>query len=171
MEHNIFNYTLDYSNYLNEDEKKKISERVFEEEARNYFHEYMSRVDNLIFHDKPTVYHRVLDKYIRECGLFHDEFIPYIKEVIKKEIDCILNPTDENNQYNDLSNIINFQIQHIAVDVINDNKDKLEPIVLDKVIRCCNETLLIAFLSDIVRGMNLDKAVKSIIQEMEGNKK
>ena len=154
-------------NYLTDDDKKRIAERVFEEELRKHFREDIEKRNQEIFHDFPTVYHRVLDQYIREMNLTHDNFAPAFKPLIEKEVNDILSGKDDDNS---VAHHIRWRFQVLAEEIISEDKSELKEIIRDKVFRCCNETLLIAFLSDIVRGMNLDKAVKQIIKDSEGNK-
>lgn len=153
--------------YLTEEEKKKIAERVFEDELRNYFKEDVAKRSQEIFHDFPTVYHRVLDQYIREMNLIHDDFAPAFKPLIEKEVADILSGKDDDNA---VAHHIRWKFQVLAEEIINEDKSDLKEIIRDKVFRCCNETLLIAFLSDIVRGMNIDKAVKQLVKDSEGSK-
>ena len=153
--------------YLSDEEKKKIAERVYEEELRRLFQEDVAKRIPDIFHDLPTVYHRVLNQYIQEMQLSHEEFIPAMNKLIEKELNAFISEDDDMNT---IAHHIRWRLQILSEEVIQENKDELKPIIRDKVFRCCNETLLIAFLSDIVRKMNLDKAVKQIIQESEGDK-
>lgn len=162
--------------YLTEEEKKLIAERVYEEELRKHVKEDIDKRDPSIFHDKSNVYERVLYKYIGELNLYHEDFIECFKKRILDESKMLLS-TDKSETNNTdttatiLDNLIKWRIEDIGKSVIEESKEELRPIIKEKVFKCCNETLLVAFLSDIVRGMKIDEAVKKIIQESEGNKK
>ena len=157
--------------YLTDEEKKRIVERVYEEEVRNYIKEDISKRSPSIFEDNTTVYTRILNQYIKDLDLYHYDFIDIFKKRLEEEMDNIINGNSTEIGSNSLRTVIEWKIRDIGEEIINESKDELRPIIKEKVFKCCNETLLIAFLSDIVRGMNLDKAVKNIIQETEGDKK
>ena len=165
---------LELLKYLTDEDKKRIAERVYEEELRAFFHEDVRSRAPEIFHGKSAVYDRILEKYISDMNLYHESFVPLFKKDLENEIENLLKNID-NTDFDSISSMIpmhiRHQIQKLATDVIDENKDTLKPIILEKVIKCCNETLLIAFLSDLVRAMNLDQAVKKIINEWEGEKK
>ena len=157
--------------YLTDEEKKKIAERVYEEELRKAFQKDYESRDPIIFTSRSTVYYRLLDRYIDKMDLEKIDFIPYFKETLISDLKSFtegLQPDCDRD--NPFINTIRYKLNRLAEEVVEENRDELKPIIQDKVFRCCNETLLIAFLSDIVRKMNLDKAVKQIIQESEGNK-
>lgn len=163
--------TFEILNYLSDEEKKKIAERVYEEEVRKSFARDFESRSPIIFTDRSTVYYRLLDRYIDNMGLEKTDFIPYFKETLLSEMKSFTQDlSSDPNRDNDFINTIKYRLQRLSEEVIDENKDELKPIIRDKVFKCCNETLLIAFLSDIVRRMNLDKAVKQIIQESEGDK-
>ena len=162
--------------YLTEEEKKRIAERVYEEELRKHVKEDIDKRSPSIFHDKSNVYERVLYKYIEELNLYHEDFIECFKKRILDETKMLLRVDESETETRDttatiLDNLIKWRIQDIGKSVIEENEEELKPIIKEKVFKCCNETLLVAFLSDIVRGMKLDEAVKKIIQESEGDKK
>lgn len=158
--------------YLTEEDKKRIAERVFEEELRKTVLDDIQKRSNVIFDGAPTVYSRVLEKYIGEMNLYHHDFIDVFKTKVLEESEHIIR-RDKNadNNENTLDTVIGWKIQEIGKEVIEESKEELKPIIKEKVFKCCNETLLVAFLSDIVRGMKLDEVVKRIIQESEGDKK
>lgn len=162
--------------YLTEEDKKRISEKVYEEELRKCIKEDIDKRSPLIFHDKSTLYERIIQKYISDLNLHHEDFIECFKKRISDETKILLS-TDTSETYNRdttatiLDNLIKWKIQDIGKSVIDESEEELKPIIKEKVFKCCNETLLVAFLSDIVRGMKLDKAVKKIIQESYGDEK
>lgn len=157
--------------YLNEDEKKRIVERVYEEEIRNYIKKDISERSPYIFENNTTVYTHILNQYIKDLDLYHYDFVDIFKKRIEEEMVNIINGDSTENEINSLRTVVGWKIREMGEEIINESKDELRPIIKEKVFKCCNETLLIAFLSDIVRGMKLDEAVKKIIQESEGEKK
>ena len=150
---------------LTPEERKKIAERVYEEELRKGFQEDIAKRNPDIFHDFPTVYNRVLNKYINEMKLSHEDFIPAINKLIEKELNAFISEDDMNT----IVHHIRWKLQVLGEEVIQENNDELKLIIHEKVFKCCNEVALIAFLSDIVRGLNLDKAVKKLISEIQGD--
>lgn len=162
--------TFEILNYLSDEEKKKIAERVYEEEVRKSFARDFESRSPIIFTDRSTVYYRLLDRYIDSMGLEKTDFIPYFKETLLSEMKAFTQDASLDSENNYLAANIRYKLQRLSDIVIDENADELKPIIRDKVFRCCNETLLIAFLSDIVRQMNLDKAVKKLISESEGDK-
>ena len=161
----------DILKYLSDEEKHRIAERVYEEELRKCFQKDYESRDPIIFTNRSTVYYRLLDRYIDKMDLEKTDFIPYFKETLASDlkyfIEDIKSDSDRENLF---INTIRYKLNRLAEKVIEENEDDLKPIIRDKVFRCCNETLLIAFLSNIVRKMDLDKAVKQIIRESEGDK-
>lgn len=162
--------------YLTEEDKKSIAERVFEEEIRKTIKEDLDKRDLSIFNDKTTIYGRIISQYINEMDLYHEDFIECFKKRISDETKILLSTDMTEIDIKDttatiLDNLIKWKIQDIGKSVIEESKEELKPIIREKVFKCCNETLLIAFLSDIVRSMNLNETVKKIIQESEGDKK
>ena len=156
--------------YLTDEDKKRIAEKVYEEEIRKEIRGDIKKRDPLIFNDKGTVYSRILEKYIKELDLYKYDFIEPFKVQLKEEIIKIINSDQVKGDDYTLRDVIKWKIEELSRQVIEENKEELKPIIKEKVFKCCNETLLIAFLSDIVRSMNLDKAVKKLIQESEGDK-
>ena len=156
--------------YLSDEDKKRIAEKVYEEELRKEIKEDIEKRDPSIFNDAITVYGRILEKYIKSMDLYHEEFIEPFKILLKEDIKEIMENAESIEGRISLKDVIEWKIQELGREVIEENKEELKPIIKEKVFKCCNETLLIAFLSDIVRGMNLDKAVKKLIQESEGDK-
>lgn len=154
--------------YLSEDDKKCIAARVYEEECRRLFEADVKSRSPEIFTNQSMVYIRVLDRYIEKMQLEHEEFISVMKEDLTREMKEYWE--DPNNDCSDFAATVHYAIQGMVNKIINENNAELKEIIREKVFKCCNETLLIAFLSDIVRGMNLDKAVKKLIVEMEGEK-
>ena len=69
-------------NYLSEDEKKRIAERIFEDELRKSFQSKYENTFKDIWHDFPTVYARVLDKYISDMKLIHEDFAPLFQLMV-----------------------------------------------------------------------------------------
>ena len=96
------------------------------------------------------------------------DFIPYMKETLNRELKEFLE--DDENDCSTLATTLRYATGRLVDKVIDENNVELKEIIREKVFKCCNETLLIAFLSDIVRKMDLDKAVKKLIAEMEGEK-
>jgi len=158
--------------YLTEDDKKRIAEKVYEEEIRKEIKEDLDKRDPDIFNNQDTIYERILQKYINEMDLYKYDFIDIFKKKVLEEAKHIAtrdrDDADGNNVF--LEDIIEWRLKAIGEEVIDESKEDLKPIIKEKVFKCCNETLLIAFLSDIVRKMNLDEAVKKIIKETEGDK-
>lgn len=156
-------------NYLTPEEKHKIAERVYEEELRKQFQIDFEKRSPVIFHDQSVVYTRILDKYISDMNLKHEDFVEPFKSMLQTELQEFISV-----KYSDpdsgLAGHLRWKIQQLAEEVIVENTEELKPIIREKVFKCCNETLLIAFLSDIVRHMNLNEAIKKIINETQGNK-
>lgn len=152
---------------LSNEEKKRIAERVYEEEFRKLFEDDVKLRNPEIFTSRSMVYERVLTKYIDEMNLVHEDFIPYFKEIIHTRS---LELLDENSAFS-VVYPISSKLQKLTKEVIEEDSQELKEIVREKVFKCCNETLLMAFLSDIVRGLNLNEAVKKILKESYGDKK
>ena len=152
---------------LTPEEKKKIAERIYEEELRKQFQKDYEMRDQDIFHKRSTVYLRVLDQYISEMNLMHEDFIPYFKQLIMTEGSKLVQEDSDTM----LRYAISSKLNKLGEEILDENHDELKEIIKEKVFKCCNETLLVAFLSDIVRHMELDKAVKRIILETQGDKK
>ena len=156
-------------NFLTPEEKKIIAERVYEEELRKQFQADFEKRNPMIFHDQSILYCRILDKYISDMNLKHDDFIEPFKMTLQTELQNFIS-----EKYADVDSGLyghfRWKLQQLAEEVIIENTEELKPIIREKVFKCCNETLLIAFLSDIVRKMDLDSAVKKIIAETQGNK-
>ena len=156
--------------YLSEEDKKRIAEKVYEEEIRKEILKDINEKSPTIFNDKSFVYTRILDQYIEELDLYHSDFIEPFKAQLKEEIEKIIEGKSTEDDKVTLRTVIEWAINDLGRLVIEESKEELKPIIKEKVFKCCNETLLIAFLSDIVRGMNLNEAVKKLIQESEGDK-
>ena len=157
--------------YLTEEDKKRIAEKVFEEEMRKEIVSFVNEKSPVIFNDKSTIYTRLLDQYIKELDLYHEDFIEPFKAQLKEEIKKVIeDPSIKEDGSVILKTVISWEINDIGREVIKESKEELKPIIREKVFKCCNETLLIAFLSDIVREMNLNEAVKKLIRESEGDK-
>ena len=148
--------------YLTDDERKKIAERVYEEELRKFFADDINKRDPSIFHNKSNIYSTVLSKYISEMNLTHDEFIQPLKMQLESELQNFISAKYENLD-SDLHTHLNWKIQILAEEVINENRDALKEIVKEKVFRCCNEKLLIAFIANIVRSLHLNDAIKKFL--------
>ena len=154
--------------YLSDDDKKRIAERVYEEECRRLFEEDLKACSPEIFTNQPLVYIRVLDRYIEKMQLEHEDFVAVMKDDLTREMREYWE--DPNNDCSDFAASVHYAVRGMINKIIIENNAELKEIIREKVFKCCNETLLIAFLSDIVRNMNLDKAVKKLIAEMEGEK-
>ena len=154
--------------YLSDDDKKRIAERVYEEECRRLFEEDVKSRSPIIFTDRSTVYFRILDRYIEKMELEKTDFIPYMKETLNRELKEFFE--DDENDCSAFTTTLKYATGRLVDKVIDENNVELKEIIREKVFKCCNETLLIAFLSNIVRKMDLDKAVKKLIVEMEGEK-
>ena len=59
---------------------------------------------------------------------------------------------------------ISAKLTAICNEVLKENHDELKEITKEKVFKCCNEKLLIAFISDIVRSLNLNEAIKNLLR-------
>ena len=146
--------------YLSDDDRKRIAERVYEEECRRIFNEEMAKRDQALFHNQSLVYTRILDKYISEMDLVHEDFIPAFKDMItnySKEL--LAEDSDVTLRY-----AISAKLTAICNEVFEENHDELKEITKEKVFKCCNEKLLIAFISDIVRSLNLNEAIKNLLR-------
>ena len=158
--------------YLTDEEKKTIAQRVFEEEIRKSIQEDFAKRDPSIFDHIPTLYDRLLSKYINEMNLYNESFIPIFRKRVIDEIEYIIKrDKDDTSNRVTLDSIIDYKLREIGEEVISESKDDLKPIIREKVFKCCNETLLISFISKIIKEMNINKAIEKIMQETEGNKK
>ena len=152
--------SIDLMKYLSDDDKKKIAERVYEEECRKKFNAEITSLQDTIFTDKYVVFHRILDRYINELDLMNEDFIPYFKEMLMNHSSELLaEDSDVTLRY-----AISTKINKIGQEVLDENHDALKDIIREKVFKCCNEKMLIAFIADIVRSLDLNGAIKNLLR-------
>jgi uncharacterized membrane protein YheB (UPF0754 family) len=144
--------------YLSEEQMKTIAEEVFTEKMK-------ADVDRVIQARTcgklvDNIFNKIVESYVTEIS---DKYKDDILKLCKSEIS---RDQSNNNDWDDtLRATIDYKLKETSNVIIDEHIDEIKPIVYSKILRCCNEVSVNAFISDIIRKLDLDKAVKEVLGE------
>ena len=164
---------FDFQKYITPDEMKNIATRVFTEKAEIYFDEIVrnrygwkedsetnqSFIDAMLF----TIGEMILDRHGRDNMFLTELIMQRIIEEANRDF------TKEENYDDRLRSQINWKLQSLVEKTINERESEISPIIFEKIKQSADKMLLNAFLSDLIRHFNFDKAIKEVLGDMAKN--
>lgn len=145
------------TNYLTDDEKKKIAERVFEDEVRKSIEEFKRSAYNYSsFFSFNTLYRKIVEEYISKMNYVREDFIPEFNKMIESGKKVIID-SDGDIEYSPLVTAINDKLASIARETIDKDRNQIVSLVHDRLMKVCNEVLPLQIISKTVWDMNLPK--------------
>lgn len=143
--------------YLTEDERKKIAERVFEaqvlktiEENKRSSYNY---TDFFSFH---TFYRKIIEQYISKMNYVKEDFIPEFNKLIERSKQ-VIRDSDGDLEYSPLLTAINDKLRSIAIESIENDKDEIKTLIHERILKVCDDVLPLQIISKTVWEMNIPK--------------
>ena len=147
----------DLLNYLTDDDKKKIAERVFEAEIRKTIEEAKQndyQYSSLFSFN--TIYLQIIKEYISKMNLVSTSFIPEFNKMIEKGKKSIID-SDGDINYSPMVTAINNKLSEIARESIENDREQIKSLVRERVLKVCDDVLPLQIISKTVWEMDLPK--------------
>lgn len=141
--------------YLTPEEKKKIAERIFEEEVKKSIEE--TKRSSYNYHDFfsfNTLYRQIIKEYISKMNLINESFIPEFNEMIERGKKAIID-SEGDITYSPMVTAINDKLSSIAKESIENDKDEIKTLIHDRILTICNDVLPLQIISKTVWEMQL----------------
>jgi hypothetical protein len=160
---------IDIFKYLPEAQQKEIAEKVFTERMN-------AEVDRIIDarHGSGTVplgnpCGKIVDHVMHKmCEAYTAKMVPEFQDRILELAKAEIEGTNADNKDDSRTLIltaINWELQTIARELIKEHKVELGQAIYAKILSSVNEMMLNAFCADIVKTLNLDKAINEVLAE------
>ena len=161
---------IDFQKYLTMGEMQNIARRVFTEKAETYFDEVVhnrygwkegvtpnqSFVDAMLF----TIGQIILDRHGKENMFLTENIMERILEEANRDFSI------EENYDDRLRSQINYKLQTLVEKIIAERENEITPIIFEKIKQSTDKMLLSAFLSDLIKHFNFDKAINEVLGNM-----
>lgn len=148
---------INIEKYLTEDEMKNIAERIYTERINAEVDRIIEArtAGNLV----EMIFSQIVTSSVTNLS---DKFKDNLLSLCESEI---ARSVSNNKNYDDtLRNDIRYSLQTVSKTVINENIDNIKLVVYDKILECSNEMVAMSFIGDIIRSLDLNTAVKEVLQ-------